>query len=51
MIRRVVNRILHPFGICIGRVIRVEERTADGFILHPLPPRRRSYRVLPLKKA
>lgn len=51
MIRRALNRILRPFGICIGRVIRVEERTADGFIIHPLPPRWRSYRVLPLKRA
>lgn len=51
MIRRAINAALHPFGWCIGRVIRVEEKTADGFILHPLPTGIRAYRFLRLRKA
>lgn len=51
MIRRAINIILRPFGICIGRVIRVEQQVGGILVEQPLPTGWRAYRVLPLKRA
>lgn len=51
MIRRAINIALRPFGICIGRIIRVQKMVAGKLVEQPLLTGWRAYRVLPLKSA
>lgn len=47
--RALLNSILHPFGLCVGRIVRAHIMVEGRIVPQPVPTGWRAYRVLPLR--